>query len=277
MQENVLNDLSPSEWVDRTATFWRTTYPADITWEKRKALRKTKSPQAMRDIIEFFTKAGDSVLDPLAGVGSTLIGAVLCERMAVGIELNPQWAQVFEEIKGGYRMQGGVLVPHQAAEVDPCWRNTRMIRGDCLECLTRLRADSVDFVLCDPPHGVMGREDESLPDNLRNKHIGNAKDMSEYVEVMKVLGDHIWRVLKPNRYWVIVMRDRYQEGEYIPLTYQLANRLTNNRIGCNFTLKAIKVWVHEHNRRSLKPFRIGETLVPNIVHDNLIILGKEKC
>ena len=48
-------------------------------------------------LIEFFTKPGDLVLDPFAGVGGTLLGAAICRapRRAVGFEIEQRWADVY--------------------------------------------------------------------------------------------------------------------------------------------------------------------------------------
>src|ERR1700677_1190722 len=46
-----------------------------------------KSVETLKPIIEAFTKAGDIVLDPFAGSGSSLIAAALLHRRYIGIEL----------------------------------------------------------------------------------------------------------------------------------------------------------------------------------------------
>src|SRR4051794_41418840 len=54
----------------------------------------------MARLIEFFTRSGELVLDPFAGVGGTLLGAAIARgpRRAIGIELLPRWADVFERV-----------------------------------------------------------------------------------------------------------------------------------------------------------------------------------
>ena len=36
----------------------------------------------------------DKLLDPLAGVGGSLLGAALCGRKAIGIEINQEWVNI---------------------------------------------------------------------------------------------------------------------------------------------------------------------------------------
>ena len=76
--DNLLNDLSGSEWLYWTSTIYPTNYPPDPTHSLRKKHGAIKPPQLMAEIIRFFTKKGESVLI-LAGTG-TLLGAALLRK-----------------------------------------------------------------------------------------------------------------------------------------------------------------------------------------------------
>jgi DNA modification methylase len=53
-----------------------------------------KSVGTIKPIIEAFTRAGDVVLDPFAGSGSSLVAAALLRRQYVGIELEQQYCEL---------------------------------------------------------------------------------------------------------------------------------------------------------------------------------------
>src|SRR5687768_7672858 len=91
VRENRLNDLTGAEWLFWTSTIFETFYPPDVTHKVRKQHGAMKPPEVMAEIIKFFSKQGELVLDPFAGVGGTLIGAALCGRRALGFEINPAW------------------------------------------------------------------------------------------------------------------------------------------------------------------------------------------
>lgn len=50
-------------------------------------------------LVKIFSKEGDTVFDPFAGSGAILEATVLCNRKAVGIEINPElWSSVDDRI-----------------------------------------------------------------------------------------------------------------------------------------------------------------------------------
>ena len=53
-----------------------------------------KPVELMRQLVESSSLPGETVLDPFAGSGSTLVAVLLAGRKAVGIEIDPKYAQV---------------------------------------------------------------------------------------------------------------------------------------------------------------------------------------
>src|SRR3954462_9640242 len=98
--DNELNRLTGDEWLYFTKSLGTTAYPSELGHALRKAHGANKPPRLMARLIEFFTKSGDLVLDPFAGVGGTLLGAAITRgrRRALGIELSPRWVEVYEEV-----------------------------------------------------------------------------------------------------------------------------------------------------------------------------------
>jgi site-specific DNA-methyltransferase (adenine-specific) len=61
----------------------------------RKVRHPNEKPVGLcRELIESSTRAGDVVLDPFGGSGSTAVAAVLSGRRAVLVESNANWLNV---------------------------------------------------------------------------------------------------------------------------------------------------------------------------------------
>src|SRR5207247_118149 len=159
---NTLNELTGEEWLYFTKSVWTTAYPSELGHALRKAHGANKPPRLMARLIEFFTRTGELVLDPFAGVGGTLLGAAIARgpRRALGIELAPRWAEVYQrvvsELKGENDGRGPVLAdlgpndPGGPRGFDPSGCELRV--GDALAILPTLDAGAVDCGATDPPH-----------------------------------------------------------------------------------------------------------------------------
>ena len=54
-------------------------------------------PELARTIISAYSDPDQLVLDPMSGIGTTLVEAVHLDRDAVGVELEPRWAALTAE------------------------------------------------------------------------------------------------------------------------------------------------------------------------------------
>ena len=54
-------------------------------------------PELADRLIRMFSFAGDTVLDPFAGSGSTLIGAVRSGRNSIGVEIEPKYLRLAQQ------------------------------------------------------------------------------------------------------------------------------------------------------------------------------------
>ena len=97
---NTLNDLPGEEWLYFTKSLLTTAYPSELGHAARRVHGANKPPRLMARLIEFFSQTGELVLDPFAGVGGTLLGAAIARgpRRALGIELEPRWAAIFDSV-----------------------------------------------------------------------------------------------------------------------------------------------------------------------------------
>ena len=80
---NKINNLTGKEWTKFTCSWFIFNALQSDLQEERAVTKETQahpatfSPTMISDFINFFTKEGDIVLDPFAGIGSTLVA---CKR-----------------------------------------------------------------------------------------------------------------------------------------------------------------------------------------------------
>ncbi len=291
---NTLNELSGEEWLYFTKSVWTTAYPSELGHVLRKQHGANKPPRLMARLIEFFTKSGELVLDPFAGVGGTLLGAAIARgpRRALGIELSPRWAEVYAQVVAAARAErGGAgpaltdLGPNDPGGVrgfDPAGCELRV--GDALGVLPNLAPESIDFVATDPPYNVqlpMTMSGGALSAEFANRRtdyamvtddpadIANAADYPAFLDRMGEVLGNLERVLKPGRYAVLIVRDAYQEGRYLFTGADLAARAAS----AGLTPKGDLIWYQAGTR--LRPYGYPTGFVPNIAHQHLLVLRKE--
>ncbi|HVA19904.1 MAG TPA: DNA methyltransferase, partial [Solirubrobacteraceae bacterium] len=100
-------------------------------------------PEIARRAIAFYSEPGQTVLDPMCGIGTTLVEAIHQDRRAIGVELDARWAALAAGNVGHARAQGA---PGQALVLGDDAR--RLGRGVLDEY-----AGKVALILTSPPYG----------------------------------------------------------------------------------------------------------------------------
>jgi DNA modification methylase len=292
---NALNDLPGDEWLYFTKSLLTTAYPSELGHAARRAHGANKPPRLMARLIEFFSRTGELVLDPFAGVGGTLLGASIARgpRRAMGIELDPRWAAVFGSVIRDLAAERDGLGPELAdlgtadpggpRPFDPSGVDLRV--GDALSVLPSFADDSIDLIATDPPYNLqlpMTMAGGSLAESHANRRtdyamvsdspadIANAADYPEFLERMEIVFGELYRVLREGRYAVVIVRDAYQDGRYIFTGSDLAGRAA----AVGFVPKGDLIWYQAGTR--LRPYGYPRAFVPNIVHQHIIVLRKER-
>lgn len=87
----VSNGLNPPPVQKNTSAFSDPAFAANKTLPVHRWVPWIAgfSSDFVREAVERYTKAGDTVLDPFAGVGTTLVESVAQGRTAIGFEINP--------------------------------------------------------------------------------------------------------------------------------------------------------------------------------------------
>jgi DNA modification methylase len=272
---------------------WTTAYPSELGHARRKAHGANKPPRLMARLIEFFTRSGEVVLDPFAGVGGTLLGAAIARapRRAIGIELDPRWVTVYQETLAALREERGGRGPELAdlgasdpggpRGFDPAGLELRL--GDARAILPAIADGSIDFVATDPPYNVQlpmtmaggrlaeGHANRRTDYAMRSDLPGDLANLPDYPAFLDAMGGvlhEVHRVLRPGRYAVLIVRDAYQAGRYLFTAADLAARAE----ATGLVPKGDIAWYQAGTR--LRPYGYPRSFVPNIAHQHILVLRK---
>ena len=292
--DNELNELSGEEWLYFTKSLWTTAYPSELGHALRRAHGANKPPRLMARLIEFFSRGGELVLDPFAGVGGTLLGAAICRtpRRALGFELDARWASVYGQVvrealgegdgAGAVLRDLGTADPGGERRFDPTGIELRV--GDAFGLLGGLDDASVDLVATDPPYNPqlkLTMAGGALAERFANRRtdyamvsddpadLANSATYDEYLERMGRVFAELRRVLRRGRYAVFIVRDAYQAGRYRFTAADLARRAE----AVGLVAKGDLVWYQAGSR--LRPYGYPRGFVPNIVHQHIVVLRAE--
>lgn len=257
---NQLNDLDPKTWIK----FQKSWFVHNPPPRRSDVLQHpAKFPETLAaEFVNFFTKAGQTVLDPMVGTGSTLVACLRHRRHAVGIELNPEYAATARTIIEGERTSLG----DEAQDVD-----IRVIDGDAAR-LSDYDLPVIDYVLTSPPYWNMlhakgaqtqreRRQDSDLDvvysDDERD--LGNIADYDAFLQRLVSIYSDLAAVLRPRAYLTIIVKNVKKGGRIYPLAWDLARELSSV-----FTLKDERIWCQDNIR--LAPYGMGNAWVSNTFH-----------
>lgn len=257
---NKLNDLDPKTWLK----FQKSWFIHNPPPRKKDALvHPAKFPETMaQEFVEFFTKKGQTVLDPMAGTGSTLVAALRAGRNSYGIELNAKYAGIARQILLEERATLGRPVENLKSEI---------VNGDALKA-GEYGLPGIDYVLTSPPYWDMlhakGAENQKKRrkagelDVVYSDHpndLGNVHEYEDFLERLVTIYAGLKPLLHEKAYLTIIVKNVKKGGKIYPLAWDIAREL-----GRVYTLKDEKIWMQDNQR--LAPFGLGSAWVSNTFH-----------
>lgn len=260
MPSNKLNDLDSKSWLKFQKSWFIHNPPPR---KKGVLVHPAKFPETMaQEFIEFFTKKGETVLDPMAGTGSALVAALRAGRNSYGIELNPKYAEIAQQIIEEERNALGEKVEGLRSNV---------IQGDAKQ-IASYELPLIDYVLTSPPYWDMLHAKGSETQKKRRasdgldvhysddpNDLGNIRDYEEFLEKLVDIYEGLKSLLRPKAYLTIVVKNVKKGGKIYPLAWDIAREL-----GRTYILKDEKIWVQDNQR--LSPFGLGSAWVSNTFH-----------
>ncbi len=266
--ENTLNNLDGKEWVKATKS-WFIINPRSRTSAQLEHPAKFPEELVTR-FVGFFSKCGSWILDPFAGVGSTLIACKETSRNAVGIELNPEFAETgrkyLEELEG------------------KSWQY--LIVGDAKDTLALLEEQfegdipTFDYLITSPPYWDMLRKSRGGSDSVHkereerglkqhysesNRDLGNIEDYDEYIENLASILGGLKTLLKQKAYLTIIVQNmRDVDGRMKPIAWDLARRMSQD-----YCLQQEFIWCQDNKKLGIWGY--PTTYVSNVHHHYCLV------
>jgi len=158
-------------------------------WKERHKARFI--PDLPARYIKLFSHAGETVLDPFSGSGTTNVVAKELGRNSVGFDVNPRSVEMararLEETEGPPGTRHDVLL------------------DDSRRALARIPRGGVDLIVTSPPYYDVVDYEHDAPEQLGNYH-----DYGAFIEGITRVFEGCDRVLKPGGVMVVNTQDIYK-------------------------------------------------------------------
>ncbi|WP_049928520.1 DNA methyltransferase [Halopiger goleimassiliensis] len=275
-ERNRLNDLTGKEWKYATKSVIAEGYPPAVQHDLRSEHGGQKPPRLCADLIGRFSKAGDTVLDPFAGVGGTLLGASFCEhegtglREAIGFERNERWVELYEEVLERENAE-------RRARGEPPLAPQELRHGDCIDLIEDVPDDSVDLLLTDVPYWHMDELEQTRNERATRESKLDAFDgdgdadpewetKDAWLEDMAAKFDRFTEAVAPGGHVVVFIGDMYRDQSYEFLSADLARAIES---ATGLTLAANLIWYDP--TKDLHVYGYPFSFVPSMVHQNVLV------
>lgn len=239
-KRNTINDLTGKEWLFSTKTVIPRSFPRNWPLNEKSWNHNPIPSELNKELIETFSKPGDTILDPFAGFGSTLIGcfyananSTSAKRKCIGIEQNES---LF--IKHNHLLNT-LNIPDQG-----------MLPGDPIQILSEMKDNSVDFILSDiPVWNISGpMDDDNVAIELNHSQKIPLKALHHWCTSVCNILSKTTNKLKESKYFVVSIpnginiKSISQKKEVKPLNFALSVILAHQLQKMGLILKAERIW-----------------------------------
>jgi DNA modification methylase len=255
-----INDLTGKEWLQNSFSIWR-----NITkdTEEKKLNHPASYPAELSEkLIRIWTREGANILDPFLGSGSTILGALNCNRRCTGIELSKEYCDMATE---------------RVESKFPKNKNYKIINGDSLKEIPKLN-EEYDLTVTSPPYwdvlNMKRTADNKKAKNYSNSNndLGNIDDYKEFIKMIESIFGEIIKKTKVGGYCIINVMDLRKKDIFYPLHMDIIEALRN----VGWTLDDIIIWDRQSDYNNMKPLGYPYKYRINKVHEYLIIFNKRK-
>jgi 16S rRNA G966 N2-methylase RsmD len=197
-------------------------------------------PQIPNQLINRYTKEGETVLDLFMGSGTTLFECERLKRSFIGFDIN---AHIIDYVKN--KMTNTQNIDFKINECDVT--NKILFKENIEQSLAELNINKVQFIIAHPPYMDIIKFTDKVED------LSQIDSLTAFVEKFTQVMINALPYLECKRYFGIVVGDVYKNSEIIPLAFYIINAIKQN---FKVKLKGIIIKNIEGNRGKLGQWNI---------------------
>ncbi len=244
-------ELTPFDDTPEKTTMW--SYPKRGDWATHTPqYRGNWPPQVARNLIKRYSQPGDTVLDPMAGGGTTSVECKLLNRNSISVDINADATSI--------------ILDRLDFEMPDDESNHDVYVGDARN-LDLIPDESIDFIATHPPYANIIHYAPLVR--------GDLSALSDYGlffnEFRKIIRE-MRRVLKNGSYCAIMIGDTHSSSHFVPIS----THLMLDFLGEGFVLKEdiIKSEWNCTSDRYLAKYSGAEFLLT--MHEHIFVFEKSE-
>jgi len=179
-------------------------------------------PQIPNQLIQRFTKKGETVLDPFVGSGTTLIEAKRLKRNSIGIDISTEAINLCKENLNKENKKDNVFTE---------LINDDSLKIDLSQILSKHKIKKIQLIILHPPYWDIIKFTGSDSD------LSNSKTLNQFLYAIEKCVANFYDYLEKKRHLALVIGDKYSKSEWIPLGFLTMQIISKQ----GFRLKSIIV------------------------------------
>ena len=227
------------------------------------------SQLAARLIQCFTTKDDQVVLDPFAGIGSTVLAAEALGKTGIGFDVSAEYVKKALARPSTREMLG-------PTDIDAARGERHVYVANANDLLDYVDPESVDLVVTSPPYWDILLQNRTA-DYKDVRHYGDSeKDLGKihsygaFLMALDSILERVYKALKPGKYCCVVVMDLRKKDRFYAFHADVATRMQD--IG--YIFDDLIIWDRGHEYNNLRPLGYPVVFRINKVHEYVLIFRK---
>lgn len=249
-----IDKYAPENFHSEVWTVWSFEERGD--WATHRGnYRGNWSPYIPRNLIERYTKRGDTVCDPMVGSGTSLVECKLLGRRGIGIDINENASII---------AMNRLDFTFRTLDEDQTNADAAVYVGDARN-LDAIRDGTVDLIVTHPPYwGIIPYSKASIPGDL------SAFGFEDFMEEMGKVAMECYRILRPDGHCGTLIGDTRRHRHYVPISIGVLQKF----LDAGFILREDIIKLQHNTKMSRERWNGNGYDFYKIAHEHLYIFRK---